>query len=260
MTLNLLQFEDRSTPAVWYGGEVWVGVRSERVFEDWHGEVNTFDAGNLRYAAPGPGGGPRVAVFDLGRGVRDRPDFFAGDPASRAGVVLVGTDPPAPVHVPGVPPLSAGDPAGFPLYLDFEGDDGEAWVREAFAEAARLLAPAGLYLTTTRPDAPAGSYGSVVFGAPLTFHGGAVLGLAPADRWDAPAINPWQSRSVFVSLLAGSPSLAGAAAAHEVGHAFGLTHRAGRSVMSAAVDADADWHPDDLWTLRARAAAARRTG
>lgn len=255
----MLRLEPRESPAVDVGGgEVWLSGRAVRVFEDWNGPLSVYDGGGRTWVGAGPGGGPRVAVLDAATGDRDRPDYWAGDPASRAGVVFVAPDRPDPVYVPGVPALAAGDPAGFPLFLDFEGNSAEAWVREAFAAAARLLAPAGLHLTTARPDAPAGTYGTAVVGAPLAFHGGPVAGLAPSDRWDYPPSDPYRPRSVFVSPLAAAARAAGVAAAHEVGHAFGLAHRDGRTVMSAALAGpEADWHPDDLTLLRSGVAAAR---
>lgn len=258
MRLDLLQLEGRCTPAgqLWYGGEFWAGTRAVTPFADWGGELVSLDAGHLRYVAPGPGGGPRVAVFDLDTGERDRPDTFAGDPASRAGVVFVGTDPPAPVFVPGVPHLTAGNPTGYRVYIDFEGHDGEDWVRTAFAEAARLLVPTGLFLTTMRPDTPAGDYGTVIVGAPLTFDGSTTVGLAPGERWDNPPADRFEPRAVYVAPHLPA-RLAGAVVAHEVGHSFGLTHRADPgNVMQPVAGLDPWWHPDDLTALRARVSLA----
>jgi hypothetical protein len=89
--------EARDCPAADLGGGV-VGLGSGialRPFSDWEGSLAVFDAGGRTWVGGGVGAGPRVAVLAQD-GTRDRPDFFAGDPADRSGVVFVGATVPDP--------------------------------------------------------------------------------------------------------------------------------------------------------------------
>jgi hypothetical protein len=140
--------------------------------------------------------------------------------------------------------------------VDFEDHNGAEWERRVFEGIAAYTDPLGVRLTTVRPDAPAGTYGTVVIPADLTFFGADVSGLA-VSRWDAPPADPWQPRVAFVGPLAASPPLAAVTAAHEIGHAFGLPHSADpRSVMYPFARPGAVWG-DDLPTLRERVATAK---
>jgi hypothetical protein len=201
-------------------------------FPGWEGGLSVLGlaaATGEVWVGAGPGGGPRVASFDVETGIRTR-DYFAGDPATRSGVVLV--DPLATGQ--GVPATRAafsyGDPTGYTAFLDFEGPVTRA-ERERVTQGARAYFDrAGLtriYWTDARPAAIPGSYATVVVGAPTSWGGPEPFRSAGYSSTSAlaelPGPDPWQAKAVYV---ASGPS-APAVVAHELGHGFGLPHKGG---------------------------------
>ena len=194
-------------------------------------------------------GAPRLQKYtDQGHLVFDG---FVADSARRESWVPVPVDVvrevrvEVPVPIPMFPPiLSAG--SGFVVRLAFEGRRPEQYVRTVFNEAARLLTPLGIRVTTERPFGPVSEYGQVILDAPVTG------GFWPGPRWDSPPATLWEARCAYISPIA-DPMFVGCGIAHEVGHAFGLQHRSDGSVM----DGDAPrlpyrFHPDDENNLRDR--------
>jgi hypothetical protein len=256
VTPGLLTLEPRDCPAVDAGaGNVFVAQGVVRhCFEDaWSGPLNVYDPGGDRvYVGAGEGGGPRVQVY--GRDGALLRDFFAGDPGSRAGVYFVPADPPPPEQVT-APRLTYGDPASeYTVFVDAEERLDPRWLEDAHA----LLGPAGVALTTVRPDRPAGTYGTVVLGAPLSFVASAG-GLTPWVGYWLARSSPYEERPVYVSPAAGGNT--GVALAHEVGHALGLAHVADPSnVMYPAAGPGRRFDPGQLDALRAAAAALADLG
>lgn len=245
---------------VWNGGEVWVGTRTDRPFIDWAGEVRSQDYGHLRYCVPGKGGGSICAVYDLRTGAKIR-HYWIGDPSDRAGVYLPDVPPPDPVYRVGVPPLWAGATGSPIVFLSFDSAESEQWVRDVFAEAARLLTPAGFFVTTVRPNKSPGHYVTAIVGAPTTWHGGAVLGVAPS-KWSLHLDEPakYQPLTVWVGPNAGSAIKAGGCVGHEVGHTFFLGHATDGdtgNLMAESFRPGANFSPADLDKLRGEVSRAR---
>jgi hypothetical protein len=243
-------YATRAAPRV----QMWQGARQVRDFFAY-GSATGFGV-NCAYTSegkllvmPAAGGGPHLKVFSL-FGLLES-ESMRGDPNDRRGFVPVPVDVVRTVErvVEVHPPmLSAG--AGFPVRVAFEGRRPAAYVRAAFDELARLLAPAGCRVTTERPDAAPPSYGQVCLDVPLGFVRGG--GLWPGPRWDTQPATAFEVRAVYVTPLA-DPLLAACAGAHEVGHAFGLPDRESPGeVMHHSVGRSPRWRPDDLDTLRER--------
>ncbi len=261
MRLWLTRLEDRDCPAADAGGgDVFLAPGVVRhCFEDaWAGPLNVYDPGGDRiYVGAGSGGGPRVQVYNRHGDLLL--DFFAGDPASRAGIYFVPTDPP-PAEQLVIPRREAGPADGWTVFVDFERPVSLGWAEATFDALAALLTPAGLRLTTERPDAWPGQYGTLIYGAPLGHAGPDVLGLA--GEWVGvwlPPENPFVKQAVFARALA-DPRGAAVVGAHEVGHALGLDHRPGNTIMSSTFPGpDAVFDQADLTTLAANAANATRS-
>jgi hypothetical protein len=222
---GLLELEPRDalSPADLGGGVALLRDRPRfevQPFPDFTGGLSVVAAGGEVTVAPAPGSGgaPRVATFDAATGLRARPDYFAGDPADRAGLLLV-----APAPAP-APPVSVGDPAWFAVFLDFElATDHAAYT----ADVAGYFAGLPVRFTDQRPAAPPGTYGTAVIGAPTVWPGWSSGGYAATSDFAQPGGDLWTARAVYVGF--GGP----ADAAHEIGHGFGLVHKDG-TLMDAA--------------------------
>jgi hypothetical protein len=196
MTLDLLPLDDRSAPAVWYGGELWLAGRSVHPFEGWNGDLVSVLVGDVVHVGAGDGGGPRVGVFDARTGERTRPDYWAGDPDSRAGVAFVvplqpREEPPAPPAPPGVPDVTHGPPDAFTVYIDFEAP---ADVPAVMAELHRLQPD--VRITSKRPDLRPDRYGTAVLDGSLDHDDRHPSGIAYADWTDGQPFGV--SEAVFV--------------------------------------------------------------
>jgi hypothetical protein len=250
---GLPQLEPRCVPTLWYGGEVWVGTRAVHVFEDWYGPVDALRVGEAVYVGAGPGGGPRVAVLDARTGERIAPDYFAGSPTDRSGVVfvqartdrhepterLVYVDRPVevrvevPVEVPApIPEITVGDtdhPNPFTIYVDWDRPPSLDWVTKGMARLAANLPVPGLAFTTVRPDDWPGLYGTAVVSDHLNYadaqYGASVGGLAFADWTDRP--NYGVNEFVQVGYEHSTAELFGDLLAHEISHGFGWLHEHG---------------------------------
>lgn len=93
MRLSCLELERRDVPSSYIGNglvELSPGV-VVRPFEPNAVRVplNVVVSGDEVAVGAGPGGGPRVAIFNRLTGNRIQNDFFAGDPESREGVIPI---------------------------------------------------------------------------------------------------------------------------------------------------------------------------
>lgn len=201
--------------------------------------------GNL-LVMPAAGGGPHLKVYGPDGGLVS--ESLRGHADDRRGFVPVAVEVQPPV-------LSAG--SGFPVYLSFEGRRPAAFAAECFNELARLVVPLGVRLTTTRPNLKAAYYGQVIFDYPPQPGFG---GLFPGPRWDSPRDLGWEVRAVY--LMPTSNAKHGAVrGAHEMGHAFGIQHRAGPgTVMSENAVPGSNFHADDAAAFRAGVARAVALG
>jgi hypothetical protein len=243
MRLNLLSLEPREQPALWHGGEFWLpGVGAVHPFEDWHGSVDVLRVGDRVYVGAGPGGGPRVATLDDG-GVRVVPDYFAGDPADRSGVVLVSTSSEQPepvervvfvevpvkvfVEVPvGVKEITLGDtddPDAFVVYVDWESRP--EWAETGMAALAASLPVPGLVFTTVRPNDWPDRYGEAVVVDNLDYADatyGAEVGGLGFGNWASRG--PYTVNYVYAATEHSTEDLIGSLLAHEIAHGFGWQH------------------------------------
>lgn len=281
---TLLELAPRTLPSVYdLGGGVlhFAAGRELQPFSDYTGLLDTLTrADGTTVVVPSPfeterPGGPRVAEFDAA-GNRTKPDYWAGSPDSRAGVLLVDTTgtathaplPPPPPVAPdtGVPALTYGDvanPSVWRVVLLYERPPSADWVRATTAAFWKLVEPLGnVAVTTVRPGDYPGNYGVVTVGADLSFTGDAGDTVA---RWDEPHSN-WFDGGVYVDTrldeLGGrpqQPAVEAVVMAHEFGHALGLKHSAASpdNVMTfGAVSPDETFTPADVRAARAGAARA----
>lgn len=255
MSLRVEPLEGRETPATDVGlGELYFGGHYVRPFEDWRGPLTFLQTDDEVWVGAGPGGGPRVAVFDLNTGERTRPDFFAGDPSGRYGVVFVEPEvKPVHIYVPVVervevpvrveveipvpisiqiPELTLGDtshPDPFTVYVDWERPPSVAWVENGMAKLATNLPIPGLVFTTVRPNDWPGLYGTAVVTDNLDYadeqFGESVAGLGFADWTDRP--NYGLNEFVQAGYEHSTPELIGDLLAHEISHGLGWKHGMG---------------------------------
>lgn len=254
--MTLLQLEPRDVPATDVGlGDVLLapGVYRHAFEDSWTGHLNLYDTGELVYVGAGHGGGPRVQVYDKAGQLHQ--DFFAGDPASRAGVFFVPTDPvtrevvqevvrevlidhpvPYPVEVvrevirevqvelPSITVGDTGDPSAYRVYVDWESYP--EWAEAGMARLAASLPVAGLVFTTVRPDDWPGAYGAAVVTAGLDYadaqYGSSVAGLGFANWTDR--VNLGVNEFVQVGTEHSTEELIGDLLAHEIAHGFGWSH------------------------------------
>lgn len=243
--MHLEQLEQRDCPAVAIGdGVIGFGKYQVRPFEDWRGGLNFTETNGKVWVGPQPGGGPRVAVFDVGTGGRDRGDWFAGPPEDRSGIIPIPAETTTVVINEPTPQITIGS-GGFVVYVDFNRPISSDFVRGAMNKAATTLAglPIQLTLTTVRPSTYPGNYGTVNVGDDTYWYGGAG-GYSQLGEWTRYA-DPWQERAVYVK-NSDDATIVGRIIAHEAGHALGIEHNTDRNSVMAADAAGAVFTAYDI--------------
>lgn len=161
----------------------------------------------------GRGGGPRCQM---------RRRFLPGYPVFYDGFLA-----PDPEHDRGglvFPPEIAANVivlgSGFPLYLPFEQPYSGPWAGDVAYRVFELFKDCGVQITTYRPDAYPGDYGTVVVGCRMSWIG--TVGSAPTENF-AQSPNHNYPETVYTS-SALDVRLAAALIAHEACHGFGRRH------------------------------------